>query len=978
MAAAQVQTTVGSHHTEAIFMGMRNLLAALLLLLTATTIFAQSGKVTGRVMDSSGSVMPGVQIKLYQDDKVIKQATSTSTGDFEIVANPGDYKLEVTAPDFDTYTEMVKVTPNLVPLSITMSLAQITQNVDVTETRTEISIDPDSSLQTTVLGKDFIEALPDDEDELTQYLSQIAGSRGGAGGTATFVIDGFTGGRIPPKDQIQEIRISNNPFSTEFSGIGYGRTEIITKAGTGDIHGNMNFEFRDASMNARDPFLTTRDGSPAVKPPAQTRNFQSNFSGPIIRNRLSLNLNVRHFDNENTNTIRAVIPTTDGTGQNYSAPFVSPNNNKNINARSQLAINKNNTLYVNYQNQHQQRLNQLFGGPTTLEERAANNVVRNSELQLRETSVLTKSIVHEVRFEYRRDFSQTTPHLVAQAINVLDSFNRGGGQNNSLNNNRNVELSNLLMYSGAKWTVKTGFQSLYRMTHSLQQNNFIGTFTFSSLACRPDPNNPTPIVDMSTDPACAGAFIANRPLQFTQTRGNPLLDVNQLELASFIQNDWKITKKFNLSFGARYEAQTNISAYHNVDPRMGFAYELTKTMALRGGLGIFHQRLDVGIVEGLMRLDGTRQQQIIISRSSILDQLWATQNFHLIDDIHIPISLRTRTPDLVTPYTSDASVSLEKTLPKGLGLTFSWYGSRGVHQYRSRNINAPLPVTLVNPDPDPLHGPIFQLESTGNSRSNNYSIGWQETVRNKWNVRIFGNYTLGYIRNDTDGWQSLPVNSYDIHSEWGRAGFDTRHRVFTGANWTMPWNLNLTAQMNWNSARPYNVTTGHDDNSDGVINDRPIDAVTGKMLARNTGVGAGLFNLNLNVQKTIRLKGSEKSAPGGRAGNNGPNGVNNLAPPQRGGGFPGGGFPAGGQRGPGGDGGLGGQRGGPGGNRGPNGRFNQQNTGPTMTFRAQFQNVLNDVQYGNYIGTLTSPFFGHAISTSRPPRQLELGLRLNF
>ena len=49
-----------------------------------------------------------------------------------------------------------------------------------------------------------------------------------------------------------------------------------------------------------------------------------------------------------------------------------------------------------------------------------------------------------------------------------------------------------------------------------------------------------------------------------------------------------------------------------------------------------------------------------------------------------------------------------------------------------------------------------------------------------------------------------------------------------------------------------------------------------------------------------------------------------------------------------------------------------------MTFRAQFQNVLNDVQYGNYIGTLTSPFFGRAISTSRPPRQVELGLRFNF
>src|SRR3989442_15995709 len=106
-------------------MRMRNLLAAILTLLTATTIFAQSGKVAGRVMDSSGSVMPGVQIKLYQGDKVVKQGTSSSSGEFEIAAGPGDYKLEITAPDFDTYTEIVKVTPDLRPLSITMALAQI-------------------------------------------------------------------------------------------------------------------------------------------------------------------------------------------------------------------------------------------------------------------------------------------------------------------------------------------------------------------------------------------------------------------------------------------------------------------------------------------------------------------------------------------------------------------------------------------------------------------------------------------------------------------------------------------------------------------------------------------------------------------------------------------------------------------------------------------------------------------------------------
>jgi len=299
-------------------MRTRSLLGIILVFIIAGVSFAQSAKLKGRVMDSTGSIMPGVQVKLYQGDKVVRQGLTSDMGEFEIPADPGDYKLEVSAPDFNTFTEMVKLTPELTPLAVTLQLATVAQNVEVTETRNEISIDSDSSLQTTVLKQGFIDALPEDEDELTNYLTQIAGSRGGAGGGATFVIDGFTGGRVPPKDQIQEIRISNNPFSSEFSGIGYGRTEIITKAGTGDYHGTMNFDFRDATLNARNAFLST-------KPPAQTRNFQTNFSGPIIRNKLSLNLNARHLFNENTNTIRATVVGPDGvTPLAFSEPSILP------------------------------------------------------------------------------------------------------------------------------------------------------------------------------------------------------------------------------------------------------------------------------------------------------------------------------------------------------------------------------------------------------------------------------------------------------------------------------------------------------------------------------------------------------------------------------------------------------------------------------------------------------------------------------
>src|SRR4029079_7760757 len=124
----------------------------------------------------------------------------------------------------------------------------------------------------------------------------------------------------------------------------YGRTEIITRAGTGDFRGQMHFQFRDESLNARNP-LNIAPSDPvtgqfveAKRPPYQARNFNTNFSGPIVRNKLSLNLQARHNDNENSGTVRATTVNQDGSLFQHYDPFVAPNHNRGMNARTQFAI----------------------------------------------------------------------------------------------------------------------------------------------------------------------------------------------------------------------------------------------------------------------------------------------------------------------------------------------------------------------------------------------------------------------------------------------------------------------------------------------------------------------------------------------------------------------------------------------------------------------------------------------------------------
>lgn len=178
-------------------------------------------------------------------------------------------------------------------------------------------------------------------------------------------------------------------------------------------------------------------------------------------------------------------------------------------------------------------------------------------------------------------------------------------------------------------------QGVYRMNHSISQNNFDGTFTFSSLA----------------------DYIAGRPLTFTKNSGDPKLDLNQLEMGSFLQADWKTTKSLDLSLGIRYEAQTNSNDHNNFDPRVGLAYEFTKTLALRGGIGVFHERLDGGTVSQVLLLDGTRQQQYVVRFPSFPDP-FLNSNGALAP---LPAaSIRVFAPGLVTPYIVNSSLSLEK------------------------------------------------------------------------------------------------------------------------------------------------------------------------------------------------------------------------------------------------------------------------------------------------------------------------------
>ncbi|MCH8268754.1 MAG: carboxypeptidase regulatory-like domain-containing protein [Acidobacteria bacterium] len=879
---------------------MRTLSLLIVPLLLAAPSWAQTETLKGRVLDSTGAFIIDASVTGYRGDEVVAETRTDDGGEFELLLPPGEYRLEVSAADFASYIQLIQVQSDMDPLAITLLVAPFLQALDVEEAPYIISLEPDQNLTAIVLDEEDLRDLPDDEEELAELLREMAGPGADATGGTDFIVDGFSGGQLPPKDQIREIRINRNPFSAEYSRPGHGRIEVFTRAGTDQFRGNLSFNFRDESLNARNAFADT-------KPPYQQRSLRVNLSGPILRERMSFSLSARRSTAEDSDTVQAI--TADGP---FSTAIVRPNRRNEWMGRSKYDLSRNHSLGLMARYSTRDRENQGVGG-FTLPERASESESNNFTFQVSETSILSNAMVHETRFRFRRNRSRTEPLGEGVAINVLDSFRSGGATNRSRQTDRNYQFGNALMATFGNLSLKTGLQADYQQYHSLSENNFLGTFVFSSLE----------------------AFQENRPTTFTINSGDPRLDTNQFELSAFLQSDLRLKPNLTLSFGLRYEAQTNIGDKNNFDPRLGVAYALGRTTVLRGGVGLFHQRLGTGTVASLLRLDGSRQLQTVIRNPSYPDPFVIGDGMEAIP----PTSLRERAGDLALPYTMNSSVSFEKRLPKGLFVAVSYNFVRGIHLYRSRNLNAPLPGETEAPDP--TRGNINLLEST--AASSYHSLGLRVNGR-IGRTSIFVRYTYSRNYSDTDGAFSLPANNHDLRADWGRSSQDRRHSVFTGFTLQLPWNLSANTRLRANSGRPFNITTGFDDNNDTVTNDRPAG------VKRNSGEGPGLFNIDLTLSKTISLK----SNGNGQQGRNFPGGSpppGRIGGPGRGGGGGGGGF----------------------GGRGGRGRGG----GPEMRIFANLRNVLNHTNFTRFSGVLTSPFFGQP-NSARSPREVEMGVRFSF
>src|SRR6202047_4796517 len=309
--------------------------------------FAQSatGTLQGQVTDPSGSAVPGASVLVTAASGAVVTVTTNRDGSYEAKnLASGNYGVQVLAKGFAVFEskEVMIAAGQIQKLDVKLTIEEQEQKVVVQAETPTVDVNPENNVGAIILKEEDLKALSDDPDELQSDLEALAGPSAGPNGGQIY-IDGFTAGQLPPKSAIREVRINQNPFSSEYDKLGFGRIEIFTKPGTDQWHGEVQLQGNDSAFNSPNPFA-------GAEPPYYSTQYSGNVGGPIGK-KASFFFNLERRNINDLAAIHAI--TLDPNDINSAIPFTeavpNPRTRTNLSSRLDYQVSKNNTLTARYQ-----------------------------------------------------------------------------------------------------------------------------------------------------------------------------------------------------------------------------------------------------------------------------------------------------------------------------------------------------------------------------------------------------------------------------------------------------------------------------------------------------------------------------------------------------------------------------------------------------------------------------------------------------
>jgi hypothetical protein len=792
----------------------------LILFLTRESASAQTAQiVTGSVLDSTGGVLPSAQVELKTDaGAVVSTTMADDMGVFRFERVPtGRYQIVVTFDGFKTTTVRVTVgARSSQPIRVTLPLAEIKQDVTVSDAPAEVRTDARSNLDTSSVDASSIENLPVfNQDVLATMTRFLDPSAIGTSGT-TLLVNGVEVNNLNVSaSAIQQIKINQDPYSAEYPRPGRGRIDVILKPGSQKFRGTGNAIFRDSRFDQRNAFAT-------VKPPEARRIFEGFLSGPLRRSdKTSFTMSFR----SNTDDTQAIVFAKGPSGainQNVSAPYRDVLAAGTLNHQRSEAT----TMSLTLSYQDQTRRNQDVGGVSLPSTGTKWDFLERSVAYTQQT-IITPKLLNQFRLFVGEEFEPTTSLDHARKEVVIDAFISGGAQADQLRTEHHFTLTDMLTWSLGRHTLKAGMNIPDWSRRRFDDNtNAAGTFYFSSL----------------------GDYVAGRPYSFIQQVGNGHVAFLEKVVGLFVQDEIRLSPRLSASIGLRYDWQNYFHDHNNLGPRGSFAFAPAangKTV-IRGGAGVFYDRTGPRPIQDLLRYDGIRQLRYVVDDPGYPDPFNTSQVTQAVATSVVRLA-----PDVQLPWSVQFSLAFERQLSKSVGASVTYTGTRGRHQFLSRDINAPA-APLFSTRPDPSRGVVREIESTGRLVADSVQFTLRSQAARR--LSLSAQYTLSETKNNTSGINWMPPNAYDLSLEYGRADSDQRHRVdvLTTVN-PGSW-FNIGAALAVYSGRPYSLTTGTDEFGTGVANARPPG------VPRNSLEGPGYADVDLRWSHDLFFDRAKKAA----------------------------------------------------------------------------------------------------------------------
>lgn len=759
---------------------------------------AQTGvNVSGSVEDPSGAVIPGAQLTLMNHAAgQTRQAKSDGEGRFTFAGvPPGEYVLRGESEGFKRFEMPVSVhNQAMTNLRVTLPISTAEEVVDVSASGSRPD-SPENNADSINVNADFIAGLPSQSQDILPVVSNfLSPAAQGVEGTSV-VVDGVESRALSePTDAIKRIYINKDPYSAEFRRPGSGRLEIVTRNGSrSHFDGNLAFYGRDDIFDAKNAFADE-------KPNLARRFWEGTFGGPLPIQHARFFLSASRLSNDEDAIVNATTP----QGQLVqNVPTTQITNN--IIGRADFKPVGENTLSVLYNFRNNPQENRGVGDLRLPSQATTSDNTRNN-LKLWYTTAGSATFLNVVRFSYEREHDRIGAPVTSPALDVSGAFIGGPNQSAFSQDGTRMEIQDIINYVHGAHTLRAGAAFLPKSFSAADATNFGGTFQFPSLS----------------------AFNSQDPVLFQVANGNPRISFSKHEAYGFIQDTINFQNHFTAMLGVRYDWQEHLTNPTHFAPRaaLGYAPGDGKTV-FRAGAGIFYDRLSDQVVEQTSLLNGIQEREFIVRQPSfpIASLAGAKPSIWLLG------------PNTISPYLFQASFSVERPFFQTLRGTLEYRYLRGVHLFRGLDVNAPL--AGVRPDPNLFLERV--VESNASLRSNAFIASLQASIKKA--VKFKAQYTLSRSDDDTDGPLALPADSRNLGPEWGRSSFDMRHRFVLAGTSDLPGAFRLGLMLVANSGMPFNITTGSDDNGDGVANDRPAG------VTRNTGQGPGFVQTDLRISK---------------------------------------------------------------------------------------------------------------------------------